>query len=82
MTRGICGFRLTRQASGQRSTTPFFVVDCRPAKDFLLAWLGTRGSGWWEEVETDATGCGGSVRASVTRLVGKRIPVAFKIGRF
>ena len=84
MTRGMCGFRLTREAkaSGQRSTTPFLVVDCRAAKDFLLAWLGTRGSGWWEEVETDATGWGGSVRTRVTRLVGKRIPVAIKIGRF
>ena len=36
--------------------------DRRAANDFLLAWLGTRGSEWWEEVEADATGCGGSVR--------------------
>ena len=79
MTHGMCGFRLTRQASGQRITTPFFVVDCRAAKDFLLAGLGTRGSGWWEEVETDATGWGGSVRTRVTRLVGKRIPVVIII---
>ena len=76
MTRGMCGFRLTRQASGQRSTFNYaiFVVDCRAAKDFLLAWFGNRGSGWWEEVETDATGWGGSVRTRVTRLVGKRTP--------
>ena len=24
---GVCGFRLTRQVGGQRSTTPFFVVE-------------------------------------------------------
>ena len=67
---GVCGFR--PDETGEWSMFNYAIFcggDHCAANDFLLAWLGTRGSEWWEEVEADVTGCGGSVRAGTRELL-------------